>query len=340
MPLNPEFAQSLRNSTERLFNLLDLFGEGKVLAIGDMRLDEFIYGKVESISQEAPVIVLRHQETQQTLAAAANAVYNLSLLGAQVKAVGLIGKDERGKIIRNLLKTTSVNTDGLLNDESRPTFTETRILGYSQPLARQQIVRIDRKSDDLPQPDSQLQLAEYIKQQINSVDVVVCCDYKEGTLTRPVISAALEGSVVIVKAQEHLERYRGANHFILSKSEAEKIAGYKINDRETLDQTGKDLLVLTQGKHIIINCWKEGINIFENNQQPQYIPPFNWDEILDVAGADDTLVATLSLTLAVGGSVWEAAVLASLATSTVVRQFGKTRITHDEMKMGLKVLVE
>ncbi|MEM7556416.1 MAG: bifunctional ADP-heptose synthase [Cyanobacteria bacterium P01_A01_bin.84] len=340
MSLDPEFAQRLRSSTEKLFNLLDVFDQGKVLAIGDMRLDEFLYGKVKDFSQEAPVLVLRHEETQRTLGAAANTVYNLALLGAQVKAVGLIGRDERGKAMRNLLKTNLVNTDGLLNDESRPTFTETRILGYSQPFMRQQIVRIDRKSDDLPKPDSQLNLAEYIKEQMNSVDVVVCCDYGEGTLTRPVISAALEAPRVVIKVHEHLERYRGANYFILSKSEAEKIIGYKLTDQETLNQTGKDLLALTQAKYILINCWKEGMNIFERNQQSQYIPPFNWDEVLDIAGADDTLTATLSLALAVGASIWEAAILANLATSTVVRQFGKTRITHEEMKMGLKILVE
>ncbi len=340
MALDPTFATRLRASSERLFYLLEKFTQAQVLVIGDLTLDEFLTGQVERISREAPVLILRHETTRQVPGGGANAVYNFARLGAQVKAVGLLGKDDQGKVLGGLLAAAGINIEGVFFDPNRPTVTKTRISGHAPQSVTQQIVRVDRKSDDLPDLDLQLQLSGYIKQQIDSVDAVVCSDYGDRTLTQPVIAAALSASRTIVDAQTHLERYRGATLFTPNLPEAEKAVGYAITDEKTLTQAGGDLLALTQAQQILITRGEQGMTLFDRNGDVEHIPAFNRTEVFDVTGAGDTVAAALTLSLTAGGSPWEAAVLGNLAASIVVRQFGTTTTTPEEMKVALQGLLE
>ncbi|QDL11237.1 D-glycero-beta-D-manno-heptose-7-phosphate kinase [Brasilonema octagenarum UFV-E1] len=340
MSLDPDFAILLRASADRLFFLLEKFASARVLVIGDLTLDEFLTGQVERISREAPVLILRHETTKQVPGGGANAIYNFAQLGAKVLAVGLLGKDEQGKALRSLLEAAGINTDGVFVDSSRPTVTKTRISGHSRQSVTQQIVRLDRKSDDLPDLDLQVQISQYIKEQINSVDAVVCSDYGDGTLTQPVISAALSASRTIVDAQKHLERYRRGTLFTPNLPEAEFAVGYAITDEPTLTQAGQDLLALTQAQHILITRGEQGMSMFNREGSAFHIPAFNRTKVFDVTGAGDTVVAALTLGLTVGASAWEAAVLGNLAASIVVRRFGTTTTTPEEMRVALQRLLE
>lgn len=161
---------------ERLFQLLECFSQARVLVVGDLNLDEFITGQVERISREAPVLILRH-ETKRVPGGGANAAYNLAKLGAQVKAVGLFGE---GRSLRHIFDSAGIDTQGVLIAPDRPTVTKTRISGHAPQSVIQQIVRLDRKSDESPGLDLQLQLAEYIRSQVSMVDAVVCSDYGDG----------------------------------------------------------------------------------------------------------------------------------------------------------------
>lgn len=340
MVLDQNFADLLRASSHRLFSLMERFSEARVLIIGDLTLDEFLTGSVERVSREAPVLILRHETTKQVPGGGANAVYNFARLGAQVLAVGLLGKDEQGKALRNLLEVEGINTDGVFLDPHRPTVTKTRISGHSRQSVTQQIVRVDRKSDELPDLDLQLQLAQYIKEQASSVDAVICSDYGDGTLTQRVISAALSASRTIVDAQKHLERYSGAMLFTPNLPEAELAVGYSITDDRSLTRAASDLFRLTQARYVLITRGEQGMSLFDCDGGYFHIPAFNRTEVFDVTGAGDTVVAGLTLGLAAGASVWEGAVLGNLAASIVVRQFGTTTTTVEEMKGALLALLE
>src|SRR6478672_109722 len=207
MALDPMFTEQLTTSADRLFHYLEQFGQAKVLVVGDLTLDEFLTGQVERISREAPVLIIRHEQTRQVPGGGANAVYNFAQLGAQVKAVGLIGKDEQGRVIRDIFDQAGIDTQGVFIDPQRPTVTKTRISGHARQSVTQQIVRVDRKSDEPPEPELQLQLAQYIQQHREAVDAVVCSDYGDDTLTPPVINAALKHSRTIIDAQQELNRY-------------------------------------------------------------------------------------------------------------------------------------
>ncbi len=337
------FFTQLIESAENLFNLIDSLAQAKVLVVGDLTLDEFLTGEVERLSREAPVLILRHEATRQIPGGGANAVYNLAKLGAKVKVVGLVGKDSQAEALCRIFQAANIDTKGIFPESDRPTVTKTRISGHARQSVTQQIVRVDRKSNSLPQPQLQQQLAAYIQSQIASVDAVVCSDYGDGVFTQPVIEAALNHTRVIVDTQKDLHRFRGATLFTPNLPEAEKAVGYAIKEEQSLLQAGKDLLELTKAEKMLITRGEEGMSLFErdkNQLKVAHIPAFNRTDVFDVTGAGDTVVAALTLALSVGASFWQAAVLGNLAASIVVRQFGTATTSKEEMKEALSILLE
>jgi rfaE bifunctional protein kinase chain/domain len=347
MAFDSDFQARLRAAVPRLLELLDRFTQARILVVGDLTLDEFLTGQAERISREAPVLIIRHEATRQVPGGGANAVYNLAALGAQVKAVGLVGKDEQGQALRGIFEAAGIDTQGILIDPDRPTVTKTRISGHARQSVTQQIVRVDRKSNELPDSTLQEQLAEYIRGQANTVDAIVCSDYGDGVLTPPVVEAALAHKCTIVDTQKNLARYRGAALFTPNLPEAESAVGYAIaklskgnTNPVTLTQAGRDLLNLTQAQQILITRGDEGMSLFGPDGTEQHIPAFNRTDVFDVTGAGDTVVAALTIGLAVGASFWEAAVLGNLAASIVVRQFGTATTNPTQIKAALQALVE
>jgi len=346
MGLDSSFAKHLTQAADRLLMLIDRFHRGKVLVVGDLGLDEFLTGQVERVSREAPVLIIRHEQTHQVPGGGANEVFNLAKLGATVKVAGLVGKDEQGRTLRQMFESVGVDTAGMLVDGDRPTVTKTRISGHARQSVTQQIVRVDRKSDALPHPSLQSQLADYIRQQLDQVDAIVCSDYGDGTLTTSVIAAALSHPLSIVDAQKQLERYRGATVFTPNLPEAEQSLRYSLatvegeTDLARLQQGGRDLLQLTAAQQILITRGDEGMSLFEADGNESHIPAFNRTDVFDVTGAGDTVVAALTLALTGGASGWEASVLGNLAASIVVRHFGTATTTPAEMKTALHLLLE
>ena len=339
----PSFPTQLLANVEKLCELLDSFTQVKVLVIGDLTLDEFLTGRVERLSREEPVLILRHEHTQQIPGGGANAVYNLAKLGAQVKVVGLIGKDSQGEVLRDIFEQADIDTTGIIVDSTRPTVTKTRIAGHARQSVTQQIVRVDRKSDLLPSLELQFNLADQICASVNSVDAVVCSDYGDGVFTSPVIEASLFHKRVIVDTQKNLSRYNTATLFTPNLPEAEQAVGYEIKDEASLQKAGTDLLKQTKAEYILITRGEEGMSGFyrqEKTVKSWHIPAFNRTNVFDVTGAGDTVVAALTLSLCAGASFWQAAVLGNLAASIVVRRFGTATTTVAEMKESLQALLD
>ncbi len=320
--------------------LLDRFADTEVLVIGDLTLDEFLTGQVERLSREAPVLILRHEFTRQIPGGGANAIYNLAKLGARVRAVGYVGQDSQGEALCRIFAEAGIDTQSVLVDASRPTVTKTRIAGHARQSVTQQIVRVDRKSDRLPEPALQRELALRIAAQVPQVQAVVCSDYGDGVLTAPVIAASLQGQRVIVDAQTNLVRYRGATLFTPNLPEAELAVGYRLDTEAKVKQAGRDLLALTEAAQVLITRGEDGMTLCDRQGDVHHIPAFNRTDVFDVTGAGDTVVAALTLALCAGGSYWQAAVLGNLAASLVVRQFGTATTSVPAMKEALQALLE
>jgi D-glycero-beta-D-manno-heptose-7-phosphate kinase len=336
--LDPEFKRSLQQAFPQLQALINSFSKHKILVVGDLTLDEFLTGAVERLSREAPVLILRHEQTQQVPGGGANAIYNLAKLGAKVIAVGLVGDDLQGEALKAIFVKAGIDTSGIFTDRSRPTVTKTRISAHARQSVTQQIVRVDRKSDNIPDIKIQAQLAEFIQAQVAQVDAVVCSDYGEGVMQKSVIAAALKHNLVIVDAQKDLDRYQGATTFTPNLPEAELAVGYGINS-ENLAQAAEDLLKLTQAQQILITRGEDGMSLF-SQESHSHIPAFNRTQVFDVTGAGDTVVAALTLGLAGGGSFWQGTVLGNLAASIVVRQFGTSTTDPQEMLTALEKLID
>jgi D-glycero-beta-D-manno-heptose-7-phosphate kinase len=333
------FMNRLRDRAGKLFEALDRFANAQVLVIGDLMLDEFLTGQVERVSREAPVLILRHEKTERVPGGGANAVCNFAALGAKVKVAGMLGQDEPGNAIVQIFQSLKVETTGIVWDQDRPTVTKTRIAGHSQQSVTQQIVRIDRKSDALPHLDLQHQLADYVLNQVDQADAIVCSDYGEGVLTQPVIKAALQHPRTIVDSQKQIPNYPKAFLFTPNLPEAELAVGYAIRDAETRSQAGRDLLAMTQAEYILITQGEQGMTLFDRAGQEDHIPAFNRTQVFDVTGAGDTVVAALTLGLVAGASPWEAAVLGNLAASIVVRQFGTATTAIAQIQAALETLL-
>ncbi|MEM1366872.1 MAG: PfkB family carbohydrate kinase [Cyanobacteria bacterium P01_H01_bin.15] len=344
MAMTDSFEERLQAAAPRLFDLIDGYAQIPILVIGDLTLDEFLTGEVERLSREAPVLILRHEFTRQIPGGGANAIYNLAKLGGQVKAAGILGKDSQGEALTQIFKEAHIATEGIIAASDRPTVTKTRIAGHARQSVTQQVVRVDRKSDELPQLETRLQVANYVRSQLASVQAVVCSDYGDGTLTQPVIEAALEHKRVIVDTQKALERYPQATVFTPNLPEAEKAVGYGIDDDAGLLRAGEDLLNKTQAQLILITRGDDGMSLFERNPDGslkiQHVPAFNKTDVYDVTGAGDTVVSALTLALCQGASTWDAAVLGNLAASLVVRKFGTATTSAQEMKEALQSLLE
>lgn len=343
MTESSSFSERLKAGADRLFQLLANFSKVRVLVVGDLTLDEFLTGQVERLSREAPVLILRHETTRQIPGGGANAIYNLAKLGAGVKVAGLVGRDEGGAALCNIFEAAGIDISGIFTETNRPTVTKTRISGHARQSVTQQIVRIDRKSDELPEMELQLQLAEYIRKESDRVDAIVCSDYGDGVLTPPVIEAAVSRRGTIVDTQKDLHRYAGAMLFTPNLPEAELAVGYSITDAESLDRAARDLLKLTGALRILITRGEEGMSLFEMGEEgaiaSMHLPAFNRTDVFDVTGAGDTVVAALTLALSAGGSFWEAAVLGNLAASLVVRQVGTATTSVGEMRVALEELI-
>ncbi|MFQ3680493.1 MAG: PfkB family carbohydrate kinase [Pseudanabaenaceae cyanobacterium] len=293
----------------RLRQLLQGFGGVRVLVVGDLTLDEFVTGRTERISREAPVLILRHETTRRVPGGGANATYNLARLGAQVQSVGLIGDDEQGQALQKLFADAGIDTSGIVTVPGRPTVTKTRISGHARQSVTQQIVRLDRKSDEPPAPAIQQKLAQHVGDRLAAVDVVVCSDYHEGVFWgEPVIQAALAAPLTIVDAQRDLGRYRGATLFTPNVPEAELASGVTIRDEASLQQAAQTLLRQTQAQHLLITRGEDGMSWFAADGTVEHIPAFNRTQVFDVTGAGDTVVAALSLAIAAGcsarGDTW------------------------------------
>lgn len=334
--LDAEFQSTLRATEPQLNSLIHRFDQHRILVVGDLTLDEFLTGQVERISREAPVLIIRHEQTQQVPGGGANAVYNFAKLGAEIIAVGLVGDDDQGQALKSILAAAGVNTSGIFTDPARPTVTKTRIAGHARQSVTQQIVRVDRKSDTPPSEALQGQLAEFISNHIAEVDAVVCSDYGEGVMMPPVITAALKHNLVVVDAQKSLHHYQGATIFTPNLPEAELAVGYPITDN--LAAAAGDLLKLTNAQQVLITCGEDGMSLFGRDGTTEHIPAFNRTQVFDVTGAGDTVVAGLTLALIGGASFWQAAVLGNLAASIVVRQFGTTTTSQAEMLTALEHL--
>ncbi len=327
---------------EELLNGIEQFSKPSVLVIGDMALDRMVYGTTDRMSREAPVLILRHYNTKTILGAASNAAHNIaSLNGGKVSVVGLYGQDYYAPILLNAFKEAGINTEYMVEDESRATTVKERISGSCSQSITQQIVRIDYESLEPLSKEIEDKIISRIETAIPEHDAVILSDYNIALLTDRVISKSIElckryNKIIVVDAQKNLDRFKGVTSMTPNQPDSEKFAGIYIKDADTLKRAGNEILKRTNADSVLITLGGDGMALFENSGNFEKIPVFNKTNVFDVTGAGDTVVAAYTLALAAGLSKKNAAVLGNIAASIVIRYFGCATTTVDVLKTAIQ----
>ena len=322
---------------KKLISYIKRLNEPKILVVGDLAIDEMIYGDTERISREAPVLILQHTKTKLILGAASNAAHNVATLNnGKIKVIGVCGDDYQSGQLIETFKEAKVDAAYVVKDATRKTTTKTRISGSISTSITQQIVRIDRQTKDPLSRETENLVIENLKKAIPEVDAVILSDYHIGTLTKRVIDKTIEiankhKKIVVVDAQKNLETYRNITSMTPNLPDTQKSVGFLINNDEDLKKAGDKLLKETRAKSILITCGADGMFVTEPNKKYTKIPVFNKSEVFDVTGAGDTVTAVYTLALAAGADSVYAALIGNIAASLVVKQFGCATTTISEL---------
>lgn len=330
--------------TARLISLLDTFGSKRILIVGDLIADEFIYGEVSRVSREAPVLILKYDTTAVVPGGAGNAANNVAALGARALLAGMVGADAEG---RRLLTSfpKAVDVRQVVRAKHYRTPVKTRILAGGVHSAKQQVVRIDRETGWPLASDVSQAFAEKLAPALADCDAVLLSDYGSGLVTPDLalaIRRALEARTprlvvpVIVDSRYRLLDYKGLTACTPNESEVEHALGITIDDDpEALEQAGRTLLRRTGMQAVLITRGSRGMALFQPKQPTAHIEIFGSDEVADVTGAGDTVIATLTTALASGASFEEAARLANFAGGLVVMKRGTATVSAQELKAAI-----
>lgn len=331
MPRTPRLS-SARLSRARVKQLLERMAHTRILVIGDLILDEFIWGTVDRISPEAPVPVVWTERESAMPGGAANVAGNVRALGGQVELLGVVGADAGGQRLRQELHGRGISSDGLFVDKRRPTTLKTRVVAHHQ-----QVVRIDREKVDRVSGPLLERIVEHARERIPAVDGVIIEDYGKGLihpgLLRPVVALAKRRRKVITvdPKEEHIAYYRGVTALTPNKKEAAAAAKCPISDEASLLQAGRKILRRLRPETLLITLGEDGMLLLSGNgKAPVHIPTVA-REVYDVSGAGDTVIACFTLARAAGANFLEAATLANAAAGVVVGKVGVATCSPAEL---------
>jgi rfaE bifunctional protein kinase chain/domain len=332
----------MKTDKEKLISYIKNLNQPKVLIIGDLALDEMIYGDTERISREAPVLILQHTNTKLILGGASNAANNASVINnGKVSVIGVLGEDYQAEQLIGAFKKAKINIEYLIKDKTRKTTTKTRISGSCSQSITQQIVRVDRQSYEVISEETEKKVLSNIEKAIPLHDAIILSDYHIGTLSQKVIEKSIElankyGKIIVVDAQKDLDRYKNITSMTPNLPDTQKHVGFFIKDDKTMNDAGKKLLEDTGAKSILITCGSDGMVVFDSEGQISKIPVFNKSEVFDVTGAGDTVTAVYTLALASGAEPEYAAIIGNIAAGIVVKHFGCATTTIEEILYNLE----
>jgi rfaE bifunctional protein kinase chain/domain len=314
----------------RADQLISAFAGKRILVLGDVMLDQFIWGKVRRISPEAPVPVVEVAKETYHLGGAGNVAANIRALGGVPIPVGLIGEDFAGGRLTDILKTNGIEDSGLLAESGRPTTVKTRIVAHSQ-----QIVRADRESKSALSSESNAALAGAFKKWLSSAGAVIVSDYDKGVVNRTLLSEVLPAAqraripVLLDPKVHHADYYKPITLITPNHREAELLTGMSIENEHQLEEAGRKLLEKFECPYALITRGEEGMSLFFPGGS-HHLPTFA-REVFDVTGAGDTVIATLALAQAGGATMEESATLANHAAGLAVGKVGTATVNPVEL---------
>jgi rfaE bifunctional protein kinase chain/domain len=331
-----------RNGPDGHASLLSLVGRlagRRVLIVGDLIADEFIYGQISRVSREAPVLILKYDTTELVAGGAGNAANNVAGLGGRAALAGIVGADAEGRRLLSSLGRR-VDKSRVVRARGYRTPVKTRVLAGGVHSAKQQMVRIDREPGWPLGHAVSRAFAKKLRPVLRGCDAVLLSDYGSGLVT-PALATAIRSAIgrrvpILLDSRYHLLDFRGLTMCTPNESEVEQALGIRIgDDGAALERAGRRLLRRTGMQAVLITRGSRGMALFQPGQRTVHIPIVGSDEVADVTGAGDTVIATAALALAAGASFTEAADLANHAGGIVVMKRGTATVTAAELRASL-----
>lgn len=318
-----------KTSPQRWQELVSNFSGKTILVIGDIMLDEYIWGEVERISPEAPVPVVRVTSETWVPGGAANVANNICSLGGRAILAGLIGSDLPGRRLKELLQRSEIDSRGLVVEKKRPTITKSRVLA-----GHQQVLRIDKEDSSSLKKSESARLLRLVRNLVDEVDGMVLEDYAKGIASQELVEELVRIArrrkrfLVVDPNEKNIFTYRGVQLVTPNRKEALAAAG--MNRAAKVEAIGRRLLKKWGCRAVLLTLGEDGMCLFATGKNPHYIPTVA-REVFDVSGAGDTVVSTASLALAAGATLEEAARLANCAAGVVVGKLGTATANRDEL---------
>jgi rfaE bifunctional protein kinase chain/domain len=328
---------------QKLRRIVESFPKLSVLVMADLIADEFIYGEIARVSREAPVLILKHRDRCLIPGGGANAVMNLAALGVTALPVGVVGDDEAGKALLQIFRKNKISISGISKLKGHVTTTKTRVLAYSAHSSRQQVVRIDRECGTLKDTHPTLvELVASAREYAPAADAVLLSDYGYGAVSPRLFNfvrakGLLGDTPVTLDSRYRMLDYEGVTAATPNESEVEEALQMKIgDDRAKLLEAGASLIKQMKLESLVITRGGDGMVAFEKKNAPLEIPVYGHNQIVDVTGAGDTVIATFTAALAAGADTASAARLANYAGGIVVMKRGTATVSRAELLAALE----
>ncbi|MBZ5720654.1 MAG: hypothetical protein LAO03_09760 [Acidobacteriia bacterium] len=328
--------------TERLKKIIESFPKITITVVGDLVADEFVFGEISRVSREAPVLILKHRDRTVVPGGGANAINNLADLGVNVLPVGVVGDDEPGRLLLKGFRHKRIPVSGVLKDKSYTTVTKTRILAGMAHTARQQVVRVDREPEAEPNRHLKRELVLAAREYARVSDALLVSDYGYGAATPGILEAIrqrgrLDQVPVVLDSRHRMLDYSGVTAATPNEPEVEEAMGMRIgHDWARLCAAGAQVMAQMKLQSLVITRGRDGMVAFAGQHKPVDIPIFGSDEVADVTGAGDTVIATFTAAMAAGASTEEAAQLANYAGGIVVMKRGTATVSQQELLHALE----
>jgi rfaE bifunctional protein kinase chain/domain len=325
-------------NSERWKKIVQSFSEVSITVLADLVADEFVFGEIARVSREAPVLILKHRESTVLPGGGANAVMNLASLGVNVLPVGVVGDDEVGSLLLERMREKKVSTSGIQRLKGHITTTKSRILAGMSHTSRQQVVRVDREAEPLDDMHpALLNLVNTAREYATASDALLISDYGYGAATPRLLAfvksnGCLENKPITVDSRYRILQYEGATAATPNEPEVEEALGIRIgHDDEKLFSAAKRMMTEMALESLVITRGRDGMVAFEKDAAPLTIPIYGSDQVVDVTGAGDTVIATFTAALAAGADTASAARLANFAGGIVVMKRGTATVSRKEL---------
>ena len=328
--------------SDRLKKIVEAFAKITITVVGDFVADEFVFGEISRVSREAPVLILKYREKMVVPGGGANAVNNLADLGVNVLPAGIVGNDEPGRLLLKGFRKKHVPVSGILKSPAYATPTKTRILAGMTHSARQQVVRVDREPESEPDRNQKREIVLAAREYARASDAVLISDYGYGAATPAMLNAIrdkgrLDNLPVVLDSRHRMLQYSGVTAATPNEPEVEEALLMKIgHDWSQLCSAAAQVISRMNLQSLVITRGRDGMVAFSGTQKPVDIPIFGSDQVADVTGAGDTVIATFTAALAAGASTEEAAHLANYAGGIVVMKRGTATVSREELLQAIE----